>query len=46
MLDPTAIVEILVRHDVQFVVIGGAAAMVHDLPLPPPSENRSGRREP
>lgn len=34
MLDPTAIVEVLVRHGVKFIVIGGAAAMVHDLPLP------------
>jgi hypothetical protein len=34
MLDPAAIVEVLARHDVQFVVIGGVAAMVHDLPLP------------
>jgi len=34
MLDPAAIVGVLVRHDVRFVVIGGVAALVHDLPLP------------
>ncbi|MBS1837621.1 MAG: hypothetical protein JST64_07975 [Actinobacteria bacterium] len=34
MLDPEAIVETLARHGVHFVVIGGIAAMVHDLPLP------------
>ncbi|HBX78493.1 MAG TPA: hypothetical protein DEG43_12680 [Acidimicrobiaceae bacterium] len=34
MLNPAAIVEVLVRHGVRFVVIGGVAAMVHDLPLP------------
>ena len=34
MLDPAAIVEVLARHEVKFVIIGGMSAMVHDLPLP------------
>jgi hypothetical protein len=34
VFDPGGIVAVLNRHDVRFVVIGGMAAMVHDLPLP------------
>lgn len=34
MLDPGSIVDILVGHGVQFVVIGGIAAQVHNLPVP------------
>ena len=33
-LDPAEIVRVLNRHGVQFVIIGGIAALVHDLPLP------------
>jgi hypothetical protein len=33
-LDIPGIVRTLNRHGVQYVVIGGAAALVHDLPLP------------
>jgi hypothetical protein len=32
--DPGAIVAVLNRHEVRFVVIGGMAAMVRDLPVP------------
>ncbi|KLR61747.1 hypothetical protein IMCC26207_10664 [Actinobacteria bacterium IMCC26207] len=34
MFDPGAIIAILNRHQVRFVVIGGMAAMVRDLPVP------------
>lgn len=34
MFDPGAIVAVLNRHGVRFVVIGGMAAMVRDLPVP------------
>ena len=34
MFDPGAIIAILNRHEVRFVVIGGMAAMVRDLPVP------------
>lgn len=34
MLDPQAIIAVLAHHRVQFVVIGGISAMIHDLPLP------------
>jgi hypothetical protein len=34
VLDPRAIIEVLNRRRVAFVLIGGMAAMVHDLPLP------------
>jgi len=34
VLDPAAIVEVLARLRVQFVIIGGISAMIHDLPLP------------
>lgn len=34
VLDAEAIIEVLAHHGVQFVVIGGISAMVHDLPLP------------
>ncbi|MFV9671820.1 MAG: hypothetical protein ACNYZH_01230 [Acidimicrobiia bacterium] len=33
-LDPAGIVRVLNEHDVRFVVIGGIAALLHDLPLP------------
>jgi hypothetical protein len=33
-LDAGEMVRVLNRHDVRFVVIGGIAALVHDLPLP------------
>lgn len=34
MLDPRAIIDVLNDRRVAFVVIGGMAAMIHDLPLP------------
>lgn len=34
MFDPGAIVAVLNQHEVRFVVIGGMAAMVRDLPVP------------
>lgn len=34
MFDPGAIVAVLNRHQVRFVVIGGMAAIVRDLPVP------------
>lgn len=34
LFDPGAIVAVLNRHQVRFVVIGGMAAMVRDLPVP------------
>lgn len=34
VFDPGAIVAVLNRHDVRFIVIGGMAAMVRDLPVP------------
>jgi hypothetical protein len=33
-LDPAAVVRILNRHGVRYVVIGGIAAQLHDLPVP------------
>ena len=33
-LDAAAIVRVLNRHGVRFVVIGGIAAQLHDLPVP------------
>ncbi len=33
-LDPAAIVEVLNRHAVRFIVIGGVAAQLLDLPVP------------
>ena len=33
-LDPGAVVRILNRHGVRYVVIGGIAAQIHDLPVP------------
>lgn len=33
-LDAAAIVRSLNRHGVQFVIIGGIAAQLHDLPIP------------
>jgi len=33
-LEPVALLEVLVRHQVQFVVIGGIAAIAHGYPLP------------
>ena len=33
-LDPGAIVRVLNRHGVRYVVIGGIAAQLHDLPVP------------
>jgi hypothetical protein len=33
-IDPVGILEALVRHEVQFVLIGGVAANVHGYPLP------------
>lgn len=33
-IDPLAILEVLVRHDVRFVLIGGVAANIHGYPLP------------
>ena len=33
-LDAAEMVRVLNRHDVRFVVIGGIAALLHDLPLP------------
>ncbi len=33
-LDPGAIVAILNRHAVRYIVIGGIAAQIHDLPIP------------
>src|SRR4051812_11903036 len=33
-IDPVGILEGLVRHEVQFVLIGGVAANVHGYPLP------------
>jgi hypothetical protein len=33
-LDPAAVIRILNRHGVKFVVIGGVAAALHDLPVP------------
>jgi hypothetical protein len=33
-LDPAAVVRILNRHGVRYVVIGGIAAMLQDLPVP------------
>jgi hypothetical protein len=33
-IDPVGILEVLVRHEVQFVLIGGVAANVHGYPLP------------
>ena len=33
-LDPGEMVRILNRHDFRSVVIGGIAALLHDLPLP------------
>lgn len=34
VFDPGAIVAVLNRHGVRFVVIGGMAVMVRDLPVP------------
>jgi len=34
VFDPGALVAVLNRHEVRFVVIGGMAAMVRDLPVP------------
>ena len=34
VLDPQAIIAVLAHHGVQFVVIGGISAMIHDLPVP------------
>lgn len=33
-LDPAAVVRVLNKHGVRFVVIGGIAAQLHDLPVP------------
>jgi hypothetical protein len=33
-LDPVALLEVLLRHQVRFVVIGGIAAISHGYPLP------------
>lgn len=33
-IDPLGILEVLVRHDVRFVLIGGVAANIHGYPLP------------
>lgn len=33
-IDPLGILEVLVRHEVEFVLIGGVAANVHGYPLP------------
>jgi hypothetical protein len=33
-LDPVALLEVLARHQVRFVVIGGIAALSHGYPLP------------
>jgi hypothetical protein len=33
-LDPVAVVHVLNKHGVRFVVIGGVAAQLHDLPVP------------
>jgi hypothetical protein len=33
-LDPGAIARVLNRHGVRFVIIGGIAAQLHDLPVP------------
>jgi hypothetical protein len=33
-LDPAGIVRALNRHGVRYVIIGGIAAQVNDLPLP------------
>ena len=33
-LDPAAIVRVLNRHGVRYVIIGGIAAQLHDLPVP------------
>jgi len=33
-LNPAAIVRVLNRHGVRYVIIGGIAAQIHDLPVP------------
>jgi hypothetical protein len=33
-IDPLGILEVLVRHEVRFVLIGGVAANIHGYPLP------------
>ena len=33
-LDPGAIVRVLNQHSVRYVIIGGIAAQLHDLPVP------------